>query len=70
MATPLDRVTRLDLIARLRSSFCDLPDAPTPDRIDHERFSAYIKTVHDVGGEPAAPEKFGNKRRGNSLRFG
>jgi hypothetical protein len=66
----LDRVTRPDLIARLRSLFSDLPDAPTPDRIDHERFSAYIKTVHDVGGEPAAPEKFENKRRGNSLRFG
>jgi hypothetical protein len=62
MSTPLDRVTHLDLIARLRSAFPDLPDAPTPDLIDHERFTAYVKTVHDVGGEPAAPEKFENKQ--------
>jgi thiocyanate hydrolase subunit beta len=62
MTTPLDRVTHLDLIARLRSSFTDLPDAPTPDLVDHERFSAYVKTVHDVGGEPDAPMKFENKQ--------
>ena len=62
MTTPFDRVTHLDLIARLRSSFNDLPQAPTPDLIDHDRFTAYVKTVHDVGGEPAAPEKFENKQ--------
>jgi hypothetical protein len=62
MTTPLDRVNHLALIARLRSSFTDVPDAPPPDFIDHERFSAYVKTVHDVGGEPAAPEKFENKQ--------
>jgi thiocyanate hydrolase subunit beta len=62
MTTPFDRVTHLDLIAQLRSSFTDLPDAPPPDLIDHERFSAYVKTVHDVGGEPDAPMKFENKQ--------
>jgi thiocyanate hydrolase subunit beta len=62
MTTQQDRATHLDLIARLRSSFPDLPQAPTPDLIDHERFTAYVKTVHDVGGEPAAPEKFENKQ--------
>jgi hypothetical protein len=62
MTTPQDRVSHLDLIARLRSSFPDLPQAPTPDLIDHERFTAYVKTVHDVGGEPATPEKFENKQ--------
>jgi hypothetical protein len=62
MTTPLDRVSHLDLLARLTSAFTDLPDAPYPDLIDHERFSAYVKTVHDVGGEPAAPEKFENKQ--------
>jgi thiocyanate hydrolase subunit beta len=62
MTTPVARVSHLDLIARLKSSFTDLPDAPYPDLIDHERFSAYVKTVHDVGGEPAAPEKFENKQ--------
>jgi thiocyanate hydrolase subunit beta len=62
MTTPLDRVSHLDLLARLKSAFTDLPDAPYPDLIDHARFSAYVKTVHDVGGEPAAPEKFENKQ--------
>jgi thiocyanate hydrolase subunit alpha/thiocyanate hydrolase subunit beta len=62
MITLLDRVSHLDLLARLKSAFTDLPDAPYPDLIDHERFTAYVKTVHDVGGEPAAPEKFENKQ--------
>ena len=40
MATPLDRANQLDLVARLKSSYPELPDAPTPDLIDHERFTA------------------------------
>jgi thiocyanate hydrolase subunit alpha/thiocyanate hydrolase subunit beta len=62
MATPLDRVTHLDLVARLKSAYPDLPDAPTPDLIDHERFTAYAKTPHDVGGEPDAPIAWENKQ--------
>lgn len=62
MTTPSDRVSHLDLMARLKSAFTDLPDAPTPDLIDHERFIAYMKTPHDVGGEPDAPIKFENKQ--------
>ncbi|MGH3596571.1 MAG: SH3-like domain-containing protein, partial [Mycobacterium sp.] len=62
MTTPFDRVSQLDLMARLRSAFTDLPDAPTPDLIDHERFTAYMKTPHDVGGEPDAPIKFEDKQ--------
>jgi len=62
MTTPRDRVSHLDLIARLKSAFTDLPDAPSPDLIDHERFTAYVKTPHDVGGEPDAPIKFENKQ--------
>jgi hypothetical protein len=62
MITPRGRVSHLDLIARLKSAFTDLPDAPPPDLIDHERFTAYMKTPHDVGGEPDAPIKFENKQ--------
>ena len=62
MTTPLDRVTQLDLVARLKSSYPELPDAPTPDLIDHERFAAYAKTPHDVGGEPDAPIAWENKQ--------
>ncbi len=62
MATPSDRVSHLDLMARLKSAFTDLPDAPYPDQIDHERFTAYVKTPHDLGGEPDAPIDFENKQ--------
>jgi thiocyanate hydrolase subunit alpha/thiocyanate hydrolase subunit beta len=50
-------------MARLKSAFTDLPDAPYPDLLDHERFTAYMKTPHDVGGEPDAPIKFENAGR-------
>jgi hypothetical protein len=62
MTTPLDRAAHLELVARLKSSYPELPDAPTPDLIDHERFTAYTKTPHDVGGEPSAPLEFENKQ--------
>ncbi|WP_406815670.1 nitrile hydratase subunit alpha [Mycobacterium sp. M23085] len=62
MTTPSERAAQLDLVARLQSSYPELPDAPTPDLIDHERFNAYVKTPHDVGGEPDAPIEFENKQ--------
>src|ERR1700747_2407119 len=62
MTTPLDRAAHLELVARLKSSYPELPDAPTPDLIDHERFAAYVKTPHDVGGEPAAALEFEHKQ--------
>ena len=62
LTTPLDRAAHLELVARLKSSYPELPDAPTPDLIDHERFTAYTKTPHDVGGEPDAPMEFENKQ--------
>src|SRR6201987_2528120 len=62
MDTAAERASHLDLVARLKSAYPELPDAPPPDLIDHERFSAYVKTVHDVGGEPDAPMKCENKQ--------
>lgn len=62
MATPVERVEQLELVARLQSSYPELPDAPTPDLIDHKRFAAYVKTPHDVGGEPDAPLAYENKQ--------
>ena len=62
MPTPSERASQLDLVARLRCSYPELPDAPTPDLIDHEYFAAYMKTQHDVGGEPFAPMKYENKQ--------
>ena len=61
MSTAAERASQLDLVARLKSAYPELPDAPSPDLLDHDRFAAYMKPVHDVGGEPDAPLKYENK---------
>ncbi|MBJ7339831.1 SH3-like domain-containing protein [Mycolicibacterium sp.] len=61
MSNAAERATQLELVARLKSSYPELPDAPTPDLLDHARFVAYMKPVHDVGGEPDAPMTYENK---------
>lgn len=62
MSTAAERAAQLDLVARLKSAYPELPDAPTPDMLDHARIKAYLKPVHDVGGEPDAPMKYENKQ--------
>ena len=62
MSTAAERAAQLDMVARLKSAYPELPDAPTPDMLDHERITAYLKPVHDVGGEPDAPMKYENKQ--------
>src|SRR6478736_7798911 len=62
MSTAAERAAQLDLVARLKSAYPELPDAPTPDMLDHSRITAYLKPVHDVGGEPDAPMKYENKQ--------
>ena len=62
MSTAAERAAQLDLVARLKSSYPELPDAPSPDMFDHDRITAYLKPVHDVGGEPDAPMKYVNKQ--------
>ena len=61
MSTAADRADQLELVARLRSAYPEIPDAPMPDQLDHARFLAYMKPVHDVGGEPDAPQTYQNK---------
>ncbi|CAN5237146.1 nitrile hydratase subunit beta [soil metagenome] len=62
MSTSAERAMQLDLVSRLNSSYPELPNAPTPDLLDHGRITAYLKPVHDVGGEPDAPMKYENKQ--------
>lgn len=50
-----------DLRSQLRVAFHRLQDWSYPDEIDHELFRAYMKTAHDVGGEPDAPVTFEEK---------
>jgi hypothetical protein len=58
MSNRSDVMGELELLGQLRPAFHQVQDAPTPDQIDHARFRAYMKTQHDVGGEPAAPAEF------------
>jgi thiocyanate hydrolase subunit alpha/thiocyanate hydrolase subunit beta len=58
MSNHSDVMGELELLGQLRPAFHQVQDAPTPDQIDHARFRAYMKTQHDVGGEPAAPAEF------------
>jgi thiocyanate hydrolase subunit beta len=62
MTTAAERAAQLDLVARLKSNYPELPDAPSPDLLDHARIKAYLKPVHDVGGEPDVPMKYENKQ--------
>lgn len=50
-----------DLVSRLRVAFHQLRDWAYPDEIDHDVFRAFMKTPHDVGGEPDAPAVFEDK---------
>jgi hypothetical protein len=61
MSTAVDRASQLELVSRLKSAYPELPDAPSPDLIDHDRIVAYLKPVHDVGGELCEPQKYENK---------
>jgi hypothetical protein len=61
VSTSAERADQLALVARLQSAYPELPDAPTPDLLDHARLTAYLKPVHDVGGEPVEPMKYENK---------
>jgi thiocyanate hydrolase subunit beta len=62
VSTAAQRAEQLALTARLKSAYPELPDAPTPDLLDHHRLTAYLKPVHDVGGEPDAPITYENKQ--------
>lgn len=53
------RIVRdLELSGQMRPAIHQLQDAPTPDALTHDLFRAYMKTPHDVGGEPDAPRQF------------
>ena len=51
-----------DLSSQLRVAFHRLQDWAYPDEVDHALFQAYMKTPHDVGGEPDAPARFEDKQ--------
>jgi thiocyanate hydrolase subunit alpha/thiocyanate hydrolase subunit beta len=50
-----------DLVSQLRVAFHRLQDWAYPDELDRNLFRAFMKTPHDVGGEPDAPAVFEEK---------
>ncbi len=50
-----------DFVSQLRLGFHRFQDWAYPDQIDHTLFRAYMKTPHDVGGEPDPPASFEEK---------
>ncbi len=48
-------------ISQLRPAMHQLRDWVYGDEVDHRLFAAYMKTAHDVGGEPDAPVKYVEK---------
>jgi len=50
-----------DPVSQLRVALHELQDWGYPDEIDHALFRAYMKTPHDVGGEPDPPAPFEEK---------
>jgi thiocyanate hydrolase subunit beta len=51
-----------DYVSEMRPALHLLEDWAYPDEINHTLFQAYMKTSHDVGGEPDAPAKFEEKQ--------
>lgn len=61
MSTAAERAARLAMISRLKATYPEVPEWPTPDEISHEHWLAYMKTAHDVGGEYDHPHPYENK---------
>ncbi|MCV7079035.1 nitrile hydratase [Mycobacterium szulgai] len=50
-----------DLVSQLRIASHRLHDWAYPDELGHDLFRAFMKTSHDVGGEPDAPATYEEK---------
>jgi thiocyanate hydrolase subunit beta len=51
-----------DYVSRLHPALHLIEDWAYPDGFDHTLYGAFMKTPHDVGGEPDAPAKFEEKQ--------
>lgn len=61
MGTAAERARQLALVSRLKTTFPEVAEWPTPDEVTHAHWLAYLKTPHDVGGELDTPHPFENK---------
>jgi thiocyanate hydrolase subunit beta len=51
-----------DYVSQMRPALHQLEDWAYPDEFTHALFGAYMKTPHDVGGEPDPPARFSEKQ--------
>ncbi len=61
MGTAAERARQLALVSRLKTTYPEVREWPTPDEITQDHWLAYLKTSHDVGGELDAPHPYENK---------
>lgn len=61
MSTASERAEQLALVSRLKTFYPEVSEWPAPDEITHDRWLAYLKTSHDVGGELDYPHVYENK---------
>jgi hypothetical protein len=58
MSTAAERERQLALVSRLKATYPEVPEWPTPDMITSEHYWAYLKTNHDQGAQLSAAEPF------------
>ncbi len=51
----------IELVGQLQPALHQPQHAPFPEAIDHALFRAYMRTSHDVGGEPDVPIQYEEK---------
>lgn len=61
MSTAAERAAQLALVSRLKATYPEISEWPAPDELTHDHWWAYMKTVHDVGGELDYPHPYENK---------
>lgn len=55
-STTREKVLRhINIVGRLQPALHHPTHAPYPDEIDHSLLRAYLRSSHDVGGEPDVP---------------
>ena len=61
MSTAAEREKQLALVSRLKATYPEVPEWPTPNMITSDHYWAYLKTNHDQGAQLNVAEPFLNK---------
>ncbi len=61
MSTAAEREKQLALVSRLKATYPEVPEWPTPDMITSDHYWAYLKTNHDQGAQLNVAEPFLDK---------